>query len=61
MKLGTMAVGTEKKIIATVRNVGSYPLVFFIAPVPEQYGNDCISLSSYKPIYPTLLCEQVLP
>jgi len=38
VNLGTMAVGTEKKVTVQVKNVGSYPLVFFVNPLPEQLG-----------------------
>lgn len=38
LNLGTMAVGTEKKVVVHVKNVGSYPLVFFVNPISDQLG-----------------------
>jgi len=38
ISLGTMAVGTEKVVHATVKNTGEHPLVYFLNPLDERLG-----------------------
>ncbi len=51
LKLGTMAVGTEKRVVAHVKNVGSYPLVFFITPLADQFGKLDQVLSKHQELH----------
>lgn len=59
--LGTMAVGTEKKLIAQIRNSGEHPLSFFINPLDERLGisltpeRECILPGEILPLNITII------